>query len=390
MCESLFKRFVVGGCWRHFLVSVGGLLDRSLMLRSLCVSVCQGDMLKQNIEAGVPRNQNIPPELHQVFSNYQLHNVSREDDPTTQQFKTFVEVAAATSYRFPGHADKFGRCVIINLLLGRCIFGTSAMALLIGFLHGWSACEKSIVAAAVELIVRKGVVDIFITRAYSAPRILRNALMANALGNLDAVLRPSPSIKNIRPQFWRSATIPGKLEQVSACWDVAPDITEVFDAKNRQRICSAFSLLPYFGTSLPDGSREAGFFAKELAEDLKTCGMISSFSDEEEYCVVGRGALEALQLMFDQDSLPQRHALQLMIALLPHARSGWRGQRPLGLHDVHTLRNTFVHVLPHQDISTENEAPRGTEQRLVPGASAERTICTRMHDVGIYYAQVFA
>jgi hypothetical protein len=92
-------------------------------------------MLKQNIEAGVPRNQNIPPELHQVFSNYQLHNVSREDDPTTQQFKTFVEVAAATSYRFPGHADKFGRCVIINLLLGRCIFGTSAMALLIGFLR---------------------------------------------------------------------------------------------------------------------------------------------------------------------------------------------------------------------------------------------------------------
>ena len=181
--------------------------DRSLMLRSLCVSICQGNMLKQNIEAGLPRNQNIPPELHQVFSNYQLHNVSREDDPTTQQFKTFVEVAAATSYRFPGHADKFGRCVIINLLLGRCIFGTSAMALLIGFLHGWSACEKSIVASAVELIVRKGVVDIFITRAYSAPRILRNALMANALGNLDAVLRPSLSIKNIRPQFWRSATI---------------------------------------------------------------------------------------------------------------------------------------------------------------------------------------
>ena len=71
------------------------------MLRSLCVSICQGNMLKQNIEAGLPRNQNIPPELHQVFSNYQLHNVSREDDPTTQQFKTFVEVAAATSYRFP-------------------------------------------------------------------------------------------------------------------------------------------------------------------------------------------------------------------------------------------------------------------------------------------------
>ena len=41
--------------------------DRSLMLRSLCVSICQGNMLKQNIEAGLPRNQNIPPELHQVF-----------------------------------------------------------------------------------------------------------------------------------------------------------------------------------------------------------------------------------------------------------------------------------------------------------------------------------
>ena len=79
-------------------MSVGGLLDRSLMLRSLCVSVCQGDMLKQNIEAGVPRNQNFPPELHQVFSNYQLHNVSREDDPTTQQFKTFVEVAACSYF----------------------------------------------------------------------------------------------------------------------------------------------------------------------------------------------------------------------------------------------------------------------------------------------------
>ena len=103
--------------------------------------------------------------------------------------------------------------------------------------------------------------------------------------------------------------------------------------------------MPYFGTSLPDGSPEAGFFAKELAEDLKTCDVISSFSDEEEYCVVGRGALEALQLMFDQDSLPQRHALQLIIALLPHARSGWRGQRPLGLHDVQFMLCQFGGLL---------------------------------------------
>lgn len=126
--------------------------------------------------------------------------------------------------------------------------------------------RKRFVLIQVELVVRKGHIDAFITRAYSAPHILWNALVSIALGNLDAVLRPPPSIKNIRQQFWRSATIPGKLAQVTACWDLAPGATEVFRAKKRRKICAALSSLPCLGASLPDGSRQPAFFPRSLRD----------------------------------------------------------------------------------------------------------------------------
>lgn len=61
--------------------------------------------LKQNIEAGLPRNENTPG-FRAAFAKYQLHSVPQEDGLTTQDLKA-LEKAAAASFHFPGDCDKF-------------------------------------------------------------------------------------------------------------------------------------------------------------------------------------------------------------------------------------------------------------------------------------------
>ena len=53
------------------------------------------------------------------------------------------------------------------------------------------------------------------------------------------------------------------------------------------------TVIPYFGSDLPHGSREPGFFSKEIAEDLHMAGMTEEFLDEGSYCVAGSGARAA-------------------------------------------------------------------------------------------------
>ena len=156
------------------------------------------------------------------------------------------------------------RLLILNYSVWRTVAGTVAFALLVGFLHTWTPMECDRVASAMDLVWRKGkgVVDVFITNSYSAPRALRNGLMNASASRRDFLLRTPEWIRKAKPKFWMACTWPGRSENVSDVWANAPNVVTTRNYVSKRKTCESLAHAPFFGTTLAHGIREPGFFCK--------------------------------------------------------------------------------------------------------------------------------
>eukprot|EP00973_Karenia_brevis_P082854 11487833-Karenia_brevis.AAC.1 len=88
--------------------------------------------------------------------------------------------AIATSVLKAGCAnpEATDRSLILMISIWRVVFGTLPFAVALGPVYAWSYVESGRVQQLVRLIWKKGtaLVDIFITNAYTSPRLLRNGI----------------------------------------------------------------------------------------------------------------------------------------------------------------------------------------------------------------------
>ena len=137
------------------------------------------EQLKQNMEKGAAVHEKLPREFAELFQAKQAHNVSRADDPPTVGLAAF---ARASIQGVPNPRRK--SLLILNFALWRTLAGTVPFALLLGFCYGWGCLERVRVQEAFMFVWRKGLADIFISAAYTAPRGilygLRNADLQRA------------------------------------------------------------------------------------------------------------------------------------------------------------------------------------------------------------------
>ena len=177
-------------------------------------------------------------------------------------------------------------------------------------------------------------VPYFITDAYSAPRILRNAFANCSVEKGQVLLQAGNALKEACPVLYRSATVPGKVELLSEAWAVSDRVVAAArEGETLEAVCQALASISYFGSG-PADNRSPGFFSKEIAEDLLEARVLGNCRDRNTYVVCGRGAVEGLQLMLGVPSLHQDQYLQLMVGLLNAFKSRWPFPLPLELHDV--------------------------------------------------------
>ena len=287
------------------------------------------ETLKENLEKKLSDPYiGLTAEMREVFAKYQAHNVSRADDPATKRFSALVQLEVL-------HKDTRGiSLAVLNLTLWRCLAGTPAFALLVGWMGDWTVIEKSTVVHAIEFVMSKGLIEYFFTSAYSAPRALRNVLMRCDKARRNLFLYTPAAVKSLRPKLYQSLTVPGRLEQISAMWNLSPDFATAAAQNTREALCSALAKAPFFGTDRGNGFREPGFFSKEIFEDLLLIGIPSVCVDKDDWVVAGCGAIVGLEFLFGLEHICQGEALIAMRYLLAELRKDWNHERMLELHDV--------------------------------------------------------
>jgi len=68
-----------------------------------------------------------------------------------------------------------------------------------------------------------------------------------------------------------------------------------------ERVGEVLNFVPFFGQSTKSGERKAGFFAKELIQDLVDTivfpGVRKAVMDHSSFCPVGPGSIKGLELV---------------------------------------------------------------------------------------------
>lgn len=295
------------------------------------------EKMRENMELGAKGDavyDGVEPEFAASYKTKQVHNVDRAADPPTQAFLAIAKNASKTY----GAVDKIHPLLVLNYTVWRTVGGTVGFALLLGFLHTWSFIEKNLVASTLEFIWRKGgaVVEVMLSNAYSAPRVLRYGLLNATPARREFLLRTPDWVKEKKPKFWQSLTWPGRASSIDSAWDNADRVAQTRMELSKQRTCEALAQIQYFGTTRGK-CREPGFFAKEVVEDL----MLTPFfgrapSDEDTYQIAGVGAICGLEFLLGVQQLSAVEAQILMVALYEHLCPLWskRHRRALKLHDV--------------------------------------------------------
>ena len=179
----------------------------------------------------------------------------------------------------------------------------------------------------------RGLVQHFISAAYTAPRVLRYGLMTPQLRHVTFLVHTPSWVRVSKPAFWRSFSVPGRLEALTKLWERTANLVHGVEVSHKKDVlCSGLRHAPWFGTGMVDSNkREPGFFSKEICEDLLP--FFPAFPDEDDYGVVGCGAIEGLRYIVG--FVPtQAEALLLLRALFSDLQNHWTFHRTLRLHDV--------------------------------------------------------
>ena len=198
-------------------------------------------------------------------------NVHRAHDGTTRGLHAFC--AAERRLQLSSDKDMLKRQIVMNFAVWRLIGGTIAFAGELGFLTGWGEKEKGLIRSIVQRAFCEKRIPTLIANAYSWPRKMRAAL-AHPRANTDTLNMVlyntgKPVLKGLAVT---DLTLVGKFKVLDALWEVCPELVEAAKADktgrtSMERVGKVLKSVPFFGSGQCQ-QRTAGFFAKELIQDL--------------------------------------------------------------------------------------------------------------------------
>ena len=162
---------------------------------------------------------------------------------------------------------------------------SNPFAFLLGFLYGWSDVERRCIQDALLFVWSRGLVQHFISAAYTAPRVLRYGLMTPQLRHATFLVHTPNWVRASKPAFRRSFSVPGRLEALTNLWERTANTVHGVEASHKKEVlCCGLSHAPWFGTGMVDSNkRKPGFFSKEVCEDLLP--FFLDFLDGDKYCL---------------------------------------------------------------------------------------------------------
>lgn len=270
-------------------------------------------------------------------------NVHRAHDGTTRGLHALC--AAERRLQLSSDKDMLKRQIVMNFAVWRLIGGTIAFAGELGFLTGWGEKEKGLIRSIIQRAFCEKRIPTLIANAYSWPRKMRAAL-ANPRANndtLNMVLYNTgkPVLKGLAVF---DLSLVGKFKVLDALWEICPQLVEAAKADetgrtSMERVGEVLKSVPFFGSGGSGRQRTAGFFAKELIQDLVDTpvfpGGRNSVMDHSSFCPVGPGSIRGLELVFGRQSIHPSETLAMMQALQSFAIDYFEGDpKELELHDI--------------------------------------------------------
>eukprot|EP00435_Cladocopium_sp_Y103_P015190 s454_g3.t1 len=289
--------------------------------------------------------QGLTGEFAEYLQHYKSTNVHRADDATTRGLHALCAAEKRLQICRPEDTELVKRQIVMNFAVWRLIGGTTAFAGEVGFLTNWGASEKSCIRDIIAKGFKDNRVPTLLSNAYSWPRTMRQTLTysnANA-DSLEMVLhnRGKLAVKGAIPIA--NATLVGKFKVLDVLWEVSPEVIEAAkpDEHGRtsmERVGNVLKAVPFFGSGV-GCTREAGFFAKELIQDLVDTpvfpGGRTTVADHSSYCPVGPGSINGLKLVFRRKSIHPSETLPMIQALHSFAGDFFEGSaQELDLHDI--------------------------------------------------------
>jgi len=273
---------------------------------------------------------------------FRCTNVHRAHDATTRG----LHALCASQRRLQLSSDEslLKRQIVMNFAVWRLIGGTTAFASEVGFLTDWRAKEKHLIRSIIRRAYEQKRIPTLLTNAYAWPRKMRVAL-ASPRANAETLNRVlyNQGKTVLKGLAKTDGTLVGKFEVLDKLWNVCGEVVEAAKAdengrSSMERVGEVLKSVPFFGQG-NGGARKAGFFAKELIQDLVDTivfpGGRKAVMDHASFCPVGPGSIRGLELVFGRSSIHPSETLPMMQALQSFAVDYFDGDaKELDLHDV--------------------------------------------------------
>ncbi len=270
-------------------------------------------------------------------------NVHRSHDATTRGLHALC--ASQRRLQLSSNESLLKRQIVMNFAVWRLIGGTTAFASEVGFLTNWGEEEKRLIRGIIQRAFEQKRIPTLLANAYAWPRKMRVAL-ANPRANADTLNRVlyNEGEKVLQGFAVTDLTLVGKFEVLDKLWNVCGQVVEAAKADeygrtSMERVGEVLKFVPFFGQSTKSGERKAGFFAKELIQDLVDTvvfpGGRNSVMDHSSFCPVGPGSIRGLELVFGRSFIHPSETLPMMQALQSFAIDYFAGDaKELELHDI--------------------------------------------------------
>ena len=272
-------------------------------------------------------------------------NVHRQDDATTKGLHSLCAAERRLQSCKPEDAELVRKQIVLTFAVWRLIGGTLSFAGEVGFLTDWGESEKSQIRNIISKAFEENRIPTLLSDAYSWPRKMREALTrSNATADsLEMVLhnRGKVTLKSFPSMV--NGSLVGKFQVLDELWKIIPQVIEAAQPDRHGRTSMAkvgnvLKHLPFFGSG-PERKREAGFFTKELIQDLIHTpifpGGRAQVVDHNTFCPVGPGSLRGLELVFNRDEVLPSETLPMIQALHSFAGEFFKGNcQDLDLHDI--------------------------------------------------------
>jgi len=270
-------------------------------------------------------------------------NVHRAHDATTRG----LQALCASQRRLQLSSDEslLKRQIVLNFAVWRFIGGTTAFASEVGFLTDWGKEEKRLIRGIIRRAYEQKRIPTLLTNAYAWPRKMRVAL-ANPRATTDTLnmVLYNKGKKVLQGVIaMTDLTLVGKFKVLDKLWNVCGEVVEAAKAdengrSSMEKVGEVLKFVPFFGQGTKSG-RKAGFFAKELIQDLVDTivfpGGREAVMDHSSFCPVGPGSIRGLELVFGRASIHPSETLPMMQALQSFAIDYFDGNaEELELHDI--------------------------------------------------------